>query len=65
LSALAVLLRRPASPSRRKAGVAFRVAPAHRIHVAFRDIARAKACETPYTQHRLFGAVIAFAYRNV
>src|SRR4029453_5908667 len=43
LSALAVFSRRTASPSRRKACVELRDAPAHRIHVAFRDMPHAKS----------------------
>ena len=59
LCALAISLRRPASPSRRKACVAFRDAPAHRIHVAFWDIARAKKAKRPTLNTVITGAAIA------
>src|SRR5215470_264114 len=39
--------------------VAFRGAPAHSIHGAFRDMPHARTGETLCIQHRHFGAVIA------
>jgi hypothetical protein len=42
--------------------VAFLDAPAHRIYVAFLDIAHSPTGEAPYIQHRHLGALIALAY---
>ena len=38
---------------------AFQAAPAHQVYVEFRDMPHARTGETPYTQPRQYGALVA------